>query len=91
MNRGQSSSDVFPTAMHVAVVLAAKSVEFAGTIKIGRTHLRDATPVALGQEFGQRVAQVLAERLGEPFVVALNLFAAMAVHQPLVILYIAPK
>src|SRR5687768_1001051 len=68
VNRGQSSNDVFPTAMHVAAVhalraqlepaikklrgtLAGKAEEFAGIIKIGRTHLQDATPLTLGQEF----------------------------------------
>jgi len=68
VNRGQSSNDVFPTAMHIAVAqgieaavlpslarlhatLAAKSAEFADIVKIGRTHLQDATPLTLGQEF----------------------------------------
>jgi fumarate hydratase, class II len=67
VNMGQSSNDVFPTAMHVAAVealrtrlipsvrklrgtLAAKAEEFAGLVKIGRTHLMDATPLTLGQE-----------------------------------------
>ena len=75
VNRGQSSNDVFPTAMHVAAVqaisgalvpalrrlrdtLAAKSAAFAGIVKIGRTHLQDATPLALGQEFSGYVAQL---------------------------------
>ena len=141
VNLGQSSNDVFPTAMHVAAVrlarpllaslgrlraaLRARPTEFADDIKIGRTHLQDATPVTLGQEFGGyeaqlavgrsrmrqalpavhalaiggtavgtglnthpefgvRVAAVLAARLGEPFVVAPNLFAAMAGHEALV-------
>ena len=67
VNLGQSSNDVFPTAMHVAVVLRtrpllvslarlraalqAKAATFAGTVKVGRTHLQDATPIRLGQEF----------------------------------------
>jgi fumarate hydratase, class II len=68
VNRGQSSNDVFPTAMHVAAVhalesqlapalkllrdtLAKKAQEWKGIIKIGRTHLQDATPLTLGQEF----------------------------------------
>jgi fumarate hydratase class II len=68
VNRGQSSNDVFPTAMHVAAVhalrsqltpalkllrgtLAKKADEFKEIIKIGRTHLQDATPLTLGQEF----------------------------------------
>ncbi len=75
VNRGQSSNDVFPTAMHLAVAieinqrlvpalrhlrreLAAKADEFADVVKIGRTHLQDATPVTLGQEFGGYAAQV---------------------------------
>ena len=68
VNKGQSSNDVFPTAMHVAAVeairtqlipsvtrlrdtLARKAEEFAAIVKIGRTHLMDATPLTLGQEF----------------------------------------
>jgi fumarate hydratase class II len=75
VNRGQSSNDVFPTAMYVAAVeaverrvlpalrhlretLAAKSQAFAGIVKIGRTHLQDATPLTLGQEFSGYVAQL---------------------------------
>ena len=75
VNRGQSSNDVFPTAMHVAAVvslrkrllpalgvlratLAAKVAEFADIVKIGRTHLQDATPLTLGQEFSGYVAQL---------------------------------
>ena len=75
VNRGQSSNDVFPTAMHVAAVvgirrrllpslaalrdtLAAKSRRFDGIVKIGRTHLQDATPLTLGQEFSGYVAQL---------------------------------
>ncbi len=67
VNMGQSSNDVFPTAMHVAAVtaiqtllvpavrklrdtLAGKARQFAGVVKIGRTHLMDATPLTLGQE-----------------------------------------
>ncbi|MEN9484663.1 class II fumarate hydratase [Sphaerotilus montanus] len=141
VNLGQSSNDVFPTAMHLAAVqqmrplLAAlarlrgalqdKANVFRDALKIGRTHLQDATPVTLGQEFGgydaqlalaeaalrqalpavhalaiggtavgtglnthpefgARVAAVLAERLGAPFVVAGNRFAAMAGHEALV-------
>ncbi|WP_040161078.1 class II fumarate hydratase [Mobilicoccus massiliensis] len=75
VNRGQSSNDTFPTAMHIAVVLdlheylydqvtrlrdvlAAKSEEFADVVKVGRTHLQDATPITLGQEIGGWVAQL---------------------------------
>ena len=141
VNLGQSSNDVFPSAMHVAVILQMRplwralvrlrgalrqrALAFAAVIKVGRTHLQDATPVTLGQEFGgyeaqlalveaalrhsvravhalaiggtavgtgmnthpefgARVAAVLSDRLGEPFVVAPNLFAAMAGHEALV-------
>jgi fumarate hydratase, class II len=75
VNRGQSSNDVFPTAMHVAVVeelrrrfhpaverlceaLAAKAAAFADVVKVGRTHLQDATPLTLGQEMSGWVAQI---------------------------------
>jgi len=141
VNLGQSSNDVFPTAMHIAAVLqsrpllvalqhlrtslAAKAIEFAAQIKIGRTHLQDATPITLGQEFGgyaaqlmlaetaieqallavhalaiggtavgtglnthpefgERVAALLASRLGAPFAVAQNRFAALAGHEAIV-------
>jgi fumarate hydratase class II len=74
VNMGQSSNDVFPTAMHIAAALAlddvvsgvralrntlaGKSETFAAVIKIGRTHLQDATPLTLGQEFSGYVAQL---------------------------------
>jgi len=75
VNLGQSSNDVFPTAMHVAAAqalhrgvlpalralaqtLAAKRDRFAQIVKIGRTHLQDATPLTLGQEFSGYVAQL---------------------------------
>ena len=75
VNLGQSSNDVFPTAMHVAAAravhsevipaldrlsaaLAAKREAFAAIVKIGRTHLQDATPLTLGQEFSGYVAQL---------------------------------
>ena len=141
VNRGQSSNDIFPTAMHVAAALGlsgrllpslaalrqtleAKSREFGGIVKIGRTHLQDATPLTLGQEisgwaaqlqlaeqalqaslpalcqlaaggtavgtglnthphFGTRVAEVLSQQTGLPFVSAANKFAALAGHEPL--------
>src|SRR5450631_3839428 len=81
INLGQSSNDIFPTAMHVAAVigisqkllpalrtlraaLKIKSAAFANIVKIGRTHLQDATPLTLGQEFSGYVAQLdLAESL----------------------------
>ena len=75
VNRGQSSNDTFPTAMHIAVVdelyqrlfpnlrilrdtLADKAQLFSTTVKTGRTHLQDATPITLGQEIGSWVAQI---------------------------------
>jgi fumarate hydratase class II len=75
VNRGQSSNDTFPTAMHIAAAeqvrrallpalahlrdaLAAKAAAFADIIKIGRTHLQDATPLTLGQEFSGYVQQI---------------------------------
>jgi len=75
VNLGQSSNDMFPSAMHVAAAtgivqqllpalatlrrtLDAKAGEFASIIKIGRTHLQDATPLTLGQEFSGYVAQL---------------------------------
>jgi len=75
VNRGQSSNDVFPTAMHVAAVvairrnllpalerlratLAEKSQEFRDVVKIGRTHMQDATPLTLGQEFSGYASQL---------------------------------
>jgi fumarate hydratase class II len=86
VNLGQSSNDVFPTAMHVAAAealvevvaalqllqatLEAKSRAFERIVKIGRTHLQDATPLTLGQEFSGYVAQiegaVRAIRAAEP-------------------------
>jgi fumarate hydratase class II len=75
VNRGQSSNDVFPTAMNVAAAesvtcgllpaldalratLSAKSASFADIVKIGRTHLQDATPLTVGQEFSGYAAQL---------------------------------
>jgi fumarate hydratase, class II len=75
VNMGQSSNDIFPTAMHIAAAralhddvlpatetlratLARKRDAFAGLIKIGRTHLQDATPLSLGQEFSGYVDQL---------------------------------
>ncbi|GAA4326820.1 class II fumarate hydratase [Pigmentiphaga soli] len=80
VNRGQSSNDVFPTAMHVAAALqvqqrllpalarlrqtlAEKSRAYADIVKIGRTHLQDATPLTLGQELsGHETQLALAEQ-----------------------------
>ncbi|HXE99503.1 MAG TPA: class II fumarate hydratase [Solirubrobacterales bacterium] len=78
VNMGQSSNDVFPSAVHLAALgevthdllpamdglvsaLERKAEEFAEVVKAGRTHLMDAVPVTLGQEFGGYAAQV---RLG---------------------------
>ncbi len=75
VNKGQSSNDVFPTAMSVAAVtavqtqllpsvqklrdtLAKKAEQFKDIVKIGRTHLQDATPLTLGQEVSGWVAQL---------------------------------
>ncbi len=75
VNASQSSNDVFPTAIHLAVTeailrdlvpalehlsaaLAGKEKAFAEVVKAGRTHLMDATPVTLGQEFGGYRAQI---------------------------------
>jgi fumarate hydratase class II len=78
VNMGQSSNDVFPSAVHLAALdevtnellpamdglasaLERKAEEFAAVVKAGRTHLMDAVPVTLGQEFGGYAAQI---RLG---------------------------
>jgi fumarate hydratase, class II len=75
VNMGQSSNDVFPSAVHLAALdeltndllpaldklassLQAKATEFDDVVKSGRTHLMDAVPVTLGQEFGGYAAQV---------------------------------
>lgn len=74
-NLGQSSNDIFPTAMHLAAAtaikhrllpalrqlttsFAEKAASFADIVKVGRTHLQDATPLTLGQEFSGYVAQL---------------------------------
>ena len=78
VNMGQSSNDVFPSAVHLAALdeatnrllpalvtleaaFAAKATEFEDVVKAGRTHLMDAVPVTLGQEFAGYAAQM---RLG---------------------------
>src|SRR5215210_1740452 len=75
VNMGQSSNDVFPSAVHLAALgevhsdllpaldelraaLERKADEFADLVKTGRTHLMDAVPVTLGQEFAGRVGQI---------------------------------
>jgi fumarate hydratase, class II len=79
VNKGQSSNDSFPTAMHIATAvathhdllpalnkltdaLAEKVKTWADIIKIGRTHMQDATPLTLGQEFSSYVAQLIAAK-----------------------------
>ena len=75
VNKSQSSNDVFPTAMHIAIAietkrkllpslkllsseLKKKSKQFNKIIKVGRTHLQDATPITLGQEFSGYYSQL---------------------------------
>jgi fumarate hydratase class II len=74
VNMSQSSNDTFPTAMHIAAAeavvamlpsvqrlrdaLDAKSKAWSGIVKVGRTHLQDATPLTLGQEFSGYVSQL---------------------------------
>jgi len=149
VNRGQSSNDTFPTAMHIAAAeevvhrlkpsvsklrdtFASKAAAFDDIVKVGRTHLQDATPLTLGQEISGWVAQLdlglaavdhalpavyelalggtavgtglnthqdfPAKAAGEiarltdlPFVSAPNKFAALAGHEPLVMLHAAVK
>ena len=79
VNRGQSSNDVIPTAMHIAAAetvtarllpamrqlahsLGRKANEFAAIVKIGRTHLQDAVPIRMGQEFSGYARQLDASR-----------------------------
>jgi fumarate hydratase, class II len=79
VNRGQSSNDVFPSALHIAAAetvvqrllpameelereLDGKARQFHDVIKIGRTHLQDAVPLRLGQEFGGYAHQIGASR-----------------------------
>lgn len=145
VNQSQSSNDTFPTAMHIASVvavqqtllpavkrlrdgLAEKAKAFAKVIKIGRTHLQDAVPMRVGQEFSGYVAQLdasyarierqlielyplalggsavgtglnthpqfaidvaaqISHLTGYPFTSAVNKFAAMASHEPVVALH----
>ncbi len=149
VNLGQSSNDIFPTAMHLAAAralhddllpavealratLSAKSAAFGAIVKIGRTHLQDATPLTLGQEFSgyaaqleealaalragltplfrlaiggtavgtglnthvdfaPRVCAAIARATSLPFAEALNRFAALAGHEPLVFAHGALK
>ena len=142
VNRGQSSNDTFPTAMHIAAAeeilhellpavavlrdtLDAKARDYKDVVMVGRTHLQDATPVTLGQvlsgwvaqidqavagirralpgihklaiggtavgtglnahpQFGERVAQKLAEETGIEFEAAENKFAELSAHDGMV-------
>lgn len=88
VNKGQSSNDSFPTAIHIAASLAvtynlfpalerlhaaldAKAKDWAHIVKIGRTHLQDATPLTLGQEFSGYTNQIYrCRRRIEPALVA---------------------
>ena len=95
VNRGQSSNDTFPAAMHIAAALSVegdvlpalaklrkaldkKAKRWERLVKIGRTHLQDATPLTLGQEFSAFVAQLghaeraLGAALGEVLVLPLG-------------------
>ena len=84
VNMGQSSNDVFPSAVHLAAVaettdsllpslerlassLERKAAEFGDVVKAGRTHMMDAVPVTLGQEFAGYAAQILLgqQRVGD--------------------------
>ncbi|MET3130819.1 fumarate hydratase class II [Oxalobacteraceae bacterium GrIS 1.11] len=94
VNLGQSSNDIFPTAIHVAAAQALahallpslrqlrdtlddKAGQFADIVKIGRTHLQDATPLTLGQEFSGYVAQLdFAEHIIEQALAPLLQLAA---------------
>ena len=74
VNRGQSSNDSFPTVMHIAAAravtalvprlgrlraaLEARAAQWSGLVKLGRTHMMDAVPVTLGQEFGAWARQI---------------------------------
>ena len=75
VNKSQSTNDVFPTAMHIAIAIEAKkkllpsleilnkelkkkASQFKNIIKVGRTHLQDATPLSLGQEFSGYQSQL---------------------------------
>ena len=75
VNKSQSTNDVFPTAMHIAIAIETKNkllpalvllnnelkkkvTKFKNIVKIGRTHLQDATPLSLGQEFSGYQAQL---------------------------------
>tara|TARA_B100000686_G_scaffold19455_1_gene17826 strand:+ start:712 stop:2100 length:1389 start_codon:yes stop_codon:yes gene_type:complete len=75
VNKSQSTNDVFPTAMHIAIAMKTKDImlpslnllnkelkkkvrEFSKIVKIGRTHLQDATPLSLGQEFSGYQSQL---------------------------------
>jgi fumarate hydratase class II len=79
VNRGQSSNDIFPSAIHIAAAetvhrdlfpaidrlrssLLRKAHQFGDVIKMGRTHLQDAVPMRLGQEFSGYACQVAASR-----------------------------
>jgi len=83
VNMGQSTNDTFPTALHISILMALKpliselyklgeafeelSKKHSGTLKSGRTHLQDAVPITIGQEFGAYASAIMraCEQLGE--------------------------
>ncbi|MBY9080614.1 class II fumarate hydratase [Paenibacillus sp. HN-1] len=94
VNKGQSSNDIFPSAMHIAAflavrdhvlpvleqlkaTLAAKAEQYSSLIKIGRTHLQDATPLTVGQEIGAWAAML--ERSGRFIEVSMGCLLELAV------------
>lgn len=94
VNKGQSSNDIFPSAMHIAAflavrdhvlpaleqlkaTLAAKAEQYRSLIKIGRTHLQDATPLTVGQEIGAWAAML--ERSGRFIEVSMGCLLELAV------------
>jgi fumarate hydratase class II len=91
----QIHHELVPALEHLQAALEAKVRDFADIIKIGRTHLQDATPLTLGQEFSGYAIQIaygfaeeFARQVGEitglPFVTAPNKFEALAAHDALV-------
>src|ERR687896_696371 len=101
VNMGQSSNDVFPSAVHLAALdqmtnellpaltrlaesLESKAAEFDDVVKSGRTHLMDAVPVTLGQEFAERVRRRLSEETGLRIFPPADPFEAQAARDALV-------
>src|SRR6266540_3866778 len=97
VNMSQSSNDLFPSAVHIAVLdaaqnvllpaldtlgrsLASKAEEFAHVVKPGRTHLMDAVPVSLGQEFGGYATQIREGAVRERVAAATGLRLSPPAH-----------